>query len=454
MNPVVQQITGDTQFSEEVWVEVLKSVDQTYQDLVSQQVALEQRNAELEDMRAFQASVLGAMTDVLLVCGPDCQVLEVNRAFLELTGASRERMIGRPVSELFEPQDRERLTSEMAALRRGGAVQGLELQLSSENGPAPLELNASPRFDARRRFIGAVLIGRSVGEIRQAYRELNASHRALQDTQSQLVHSEKLASLGRLLAGVAHELNNPISFVYGNAHALERYTQKFEEYFERVEAGAEREELIALRAEQKLDRAVRNMRNAVSGALEGAERVRDIVESLRRLSADGAGLVERFDLAEVARNAAVWVIKGRAVTTPLNVKADEPVRALGRPGHIQQVVMNLVQNALDAMEDVEDASVDMTIEAVDGMAVLEVADRGPGVSAENALKIFDPFFTTKSVGKGTGLGLSISYKIAEEHGGRLSVSPREGGGAVFRLELPLDGGPLAAKASGSGDDAS
>ncbi len=175
------------------------------------------------------------------------------------------------------------------------------------------------------------------------------------------MRNEKLASLGRLLAGVAHELNNPISFVYANTHALERYAGKFETYFARVQEGASREELIQLRQDLRLDREVANLREATNGARDGAERVRDIVEDLRRLSADGSGEKVVFDLAETVRVAASWVLRGMKQPVALEMESMETLRVLGRQGHIQQVVMNLVQNAVDALEGQADGKVRLSV---------------------------------------------------------------------------------------------
>lgn len=426
---------------DETWAEVLDSIDRTYQELIDHQNQLEARNAELEGMRAFLNSVLAAMTDVLVVCGAEGQVLEVNRAFLSLTGARKEDLVGTSAAALFTGADREALTRDLAALKVGNRVEIAERALLTPEGSAPLELVVTARTDRRRRVVGSVLIGRPVGELRKAYLELEASHAALKAAQVQLIHSEKLASLGRLVAGVAHELNNPISFVYGNAHALERYAGRLETYFERVQAGAPREELAALRETLKLDRAVAQMRTAVSGALEGAERVRDIVESLRRLSAEGSGEAEPFDLSECARTATHWVVKGRGSNVPVTLEAEGPIMVEGRVGHVQQVIMNLVTNALDAVEGATAPLITVRVAEHEGCSVLEVADNGPGIPDDIAIRLFDPFFTTKPVGKGTGLGLSISYKIVEEHGGRLAAENRPGGGALFRLELPVRGGP-------------
>jgi two-component system sensor histidine kinase HupT/HoxJ len=314
----------------------------------------------------------------------------------------------------------------------------LEAALVAASGPSALDLSLSPRFDDRGRVAGMVLTGRNVGELRNAYAQLERSHDDLKAAQALLVRNEKLASLGRLLAGVAHELNNPISFVYANAYALDRYAGKFETYFDRVQAGASREELVRLRDELKLDREVRNLRDAVRGARDGAERVRDIVEDLRRLSSDGSGEMTSFDLVETTRVAATWVLRGSRPDLPVTFEGLTSVIAQGRAGHIQQVVMNLVQNAVDALDARDGGRITITHLVEGGMAVLEVADNGPGVPDEAQGTIFDPFYTTKSVGKGTGLGLSISHKIAEEHAGRLLLKQQATSeGACFRLELPL-----------------
>ena len=144
------------------------------------------------------------------------------------------------------------------------------LELAATPDPMPYELVISPRCDERGRMAGYVLAGRSVVKLRHAYQALERSHHELKAMQGQMVRNEKLASLGRLLAGVAHEMNNPISFVYANAHALERYATKFETHFDRVATGASRADLIALREELRLDLDLRNMREAIHGARDGA----------------------------------------------------------------------------------------------------------------------------------------------------------------------------------------
>ena len=188
----------------------------------------------------------------------------------------------------------------------------------------------------------------------------------------------------------------------------------------------------------RLDKTVRNLREAITGAKEGAERVRDIVEDLRRLSAEGTGERVSFDLMETTRTAAEWVVRASKAQLDISFANTASKRARGNPGQVQQIVMNLVQNAIDALSETQDPSLDLNVRDRDGQVVLQVIDNGPGISDENAAAIFDPFFTTKPVGKGTGLGLSISHKIAEEHGGALILAWSETGRCCFELSLPAE----------------
>jgi two-component system sensor histidine kinase HupT/HoxJ len=425
-------------FSDDAWVDVLQAVDRTYAELVAYQEELEARNAELDTLRRFMESVLESVSDALIVLGRDGRIEQVNAAFRSLAGPG-EAWAGRSMAEIVTAESLPAVEAALAEVRKGRSRGSVSAELVTPTGSAPLEITIAPRLDERGRSLGVVLTGRPVGELRRAYSDLEESHQALKEAQAHLVRNEKLASLGRLLAGVAHELNNPISFVYANAHALEKYASRFETYFERVQAGASRDELIDLRSELKLDRELKNLRGAIDGARDGAERVRAIVEDLRRLSADGSGEFTDFDLAETARVASNWVVRGTKTPVRVTFSASGPVMARGRPGHIQQVVMNLVQNALDAVAERSEPAVSIRCGSEGGHAWIEVADNGPGVPRELAAAVFDPFFTTKPVGKGTGLGLSISHKIAEEHGGRLRLIERECG-ACFRLDIPAAGG--------------
>ena len=429
------QAEGDGNFTDEAWTDVLAAVDRTYADLIAHQQKLEEQSEQLHELRRFVGSVMGSVSEIMAMVDRDGLIEEVSASLSDTTRSEPAALIGSDLAQLFVPAGAKAITEALTALRLSRSAAHFEADVMTADGPAPFEITLSARVNDSGRLIGAVLVGRPLGELRQAYSELEQSPQRLQEAQTQLVRNEKLASLGRLLAGVAHELNNPISFVYANTHALERYVTRFETYFERVQDGAEREELVALRSELKLERNLRNLRDAIQGASEGAERVRDIVADLRRLSADGTAAADAFDLVDTARVAAHWVERGSksGVTTRFTGLDNLTIR--GTPGHVQQIVMNLVQNAMDAVRDLDDPVVGIHVEREADRAILTVTDNGPGVAAEHRDAIFDPFFTTKPVGQGTGLGLSISHKIAEEHGGSLSLRPGPDG--AFRLALPL-----------------
>lgn len=421
---------------DQTWRDVVAAMDRTYSELVDYQERLEAQNRELDEMRQFMASVLSSISEMLIVVDRALCIERTGGAFGAILGYDTAPMSGTPLADLVDSGTSDVLSNTIAEVMRDRRPRVVEVGFLTPNGPTPLDVSVSPRLDQRGRSQGVVLVGRPLGELRNAYRELEASHTALQNAQAQLVQHEKLASLGRLVAGVAHELNNPISFVYANTHALEKYTRRFETYFDAVQAGKSRPELVALRDELKLDRTVKNLRGAIDGAKDGAERVRDIVEDLRRLSADGSGEKVRFDVVQTARTAADWVVRGTKTPVQIAMRGADQAFAMGNPGHVQQIVMNLVQNAIDALADTTDPLVTLNAEARDGKTVLQVTDNGPGISDADATAIFDPFFTTKPVGKGTGLGLSISQKIAQENGGTLTLARTGPAGSCFELCLP------------------
>jgi len=425
---------------ESLWIEVIRKMDETYADLVRHQVELEEKNCALEDAQQFIASVLASMTDVLIVCDVDGRIEQANAALEALAGETGEALRGRTLLSLLTPESRPPAADFMGKVR-GTVVQDCELTLVGRAGePAPLAVNCSPRYDHRGRLLGLVLIGRPVGELRRAYQDLNRTHAQLQQAQQQLVSAEKMASLGRLVAGVAHELNNPISFVYGNIHALARYRERLGRFISGAEAAGLSDELRGLWDELRIGRILNDLEPLLKGTLEGAERVRDLVSDLSRFCAGTQGERADFDLVHVVRTAVHWVSRGaKGARRDLTVTLDLPpgLTLRGHAGQVHQVVMNLVQNAQDAVRGLAAPRIEVQLRATDTHAELCVQDNGPGVPEADRGRVFDPFFTTKPVGQGTGLGLSISYGIVTDHGGTLSLEPAPGGGALFRMALPL-----------------
>ena len=423
--------------TEESWIEVIHKMDSVYANLVDYQVELEEKNSELEEAHHFINSVLSSMTDVLIVCDTQNRIQRVNRKLETLIEQAEEKLIGRNIYELFDQESRDNL-AQYSKKVLSETVYDCEVNLlSNEKGLVPLALNCGAHYDHKGRYVGMVLIGRPIGELRQAYKELNIAHQELQQAQQQLLQSEKMASLGRLVAGVAHELNNPISFVFGNIHALKRYGARFTRYLEAIHNQEDKQQIKHLREDLKIDSMLADIDSLIDGTLEGAERVKDIVQDLRRFASNKRDEKQYFNLSSVLQTSVQWVVKAERIKPEVMFQMPEQLEINAHEGQIHQVLVNLVQNAVDVMEEVKDPRLEVTCEQVDDNAVVEIRDFGNGIPEEDLVRVFDPFFTTKPVGKGTGLGLYISYNIAEEHGGSLQVKNHAEGGAVFTLTLPL-----------------
>ncbi|WP_432474107.1 ATP-binding protein [Amphritea sp. HPY] len=435
--PQTEPLPEDAAMADEAWVSVIQKMDETYADLVHYQVEIEQKNAELEETQGFLDSVQSSMSDVLIVCDKQGMIQQVNSALEQLTGQGAEQLIGQSFSSLVADDYQQKIASFQSQLRVQ-PVRDCEVELKSTTGTVPLAMNCSPRKDHRGRMAGMVIVGRPLGELQKAYKDLNHTHAELKLAQERLVQSEKMASLGRLVAGVAHELNNPISFVYGNMHALQRYTDKLVTYFNAINEGASRMALRELREDLRLDKAIQDLNSLVDGTMEGADRVKDIVRDLRQFSSCQETAKTEFDLNHVITTALHWIIKESKRDIELSIDLPEQLTARGHSGQIHQVIVNLIQNAVDAMKQEVEPRLELAAGEDEQRVWFTLRDSGPGLSEENLSRVFDPFFTTKPVGEGTGLGLSISYGIVVEHGGSLTVENHPRGGVLARLELPRD----------------
>jgi len=202
-----------------MWLDVIRKMDEVYSDLIGYETELERKNAELEEARNFISSVVASVSDVLLVCDRKGDLSQVNPAFLSLMQRPEEALLGKPLRDQFAQEDRERV-AEIIGSGLGESVVSVELRFDTANGPSDLmAINCSARFNSDGRRAGAVFTGRPIGELRRAYEALHRAHTDLQQAQSRLIEQEKMASLGRLVAGVAHELNNPLALLREYSYA-------------------------------------------------------------------------------------------------------------------------------------------------------------------------------------------------------------------------------------------
>ncbi len=423
--------------SETMWVEVIHRMEEVYSELLRNETDLERKNAQLQEAQTFISSVIDSVSDILLVCSGSGQIKTANPAFLQLVGLPESKVLGTMIGTYVADEDHA-VIAQLLSSGQERQVHEVDLHFRAASGPdETMAMRCAPLFDASRRRMGAVLTGRPISELRRAYQALHEAHLDLQRAQSKLIEQEKMASLGRLVAGVAHELNNPISFVYGNIYTLERYRKSLTAYIDAMHRRESGPTLEEMRGSLRIDAILADMQPLLEGTLEGAVRVSDIVKNLRRLSFSRSAERQSVDLGRLLRNASHLAARAKNSPAQIIISAPDNLFLDTHEGQVHQVMVNMIDNALDAVRGLPDAKVWLTLTREGDTIVLDVADNGPGIPDSARDKIFEPFFTTKTVGEGTGLGLWISFGIMREFGGQLTAGDRPGGGALFRATFPL-----------------
>lgn len=287
--------------------------------------------------------------------------------------------------------------------------------------------------------------------VEERTRELSDALQKLKDTQAQLIQTEKMSSLGQMIAGIAHEINNPIGFIQGNIEPLNEYFQDLFELIETYQAEYPQPTAAVSKKQQEidLDFLIKDLNKLLGSMNVGTERVHEIVKSLRNFSRLDEATVKDVNIHD-GLNSTLLILNHRIKHQVTVVKdyGDLPlVRCF--PAQLNQVFTNIIANALDAMldekhDDVSDNAAGRKHLTIVTRAIAKkqvqivICDSGPGIPPDVCTKIFDPFFTTKPVGKGTGLGLGICFKIIQQHQGQIDVSSKVGQGTEFIITLPTD----------------
>jgi two-component system NtrC family sensor kinase len=275
-------------------------------------------------------------------------------------------------------------------------------------------------------------------DLKKKISELESANQELKETQSRLVHSSKMVSLGQLVAGVAHELNNPIGFIYSNMSHLRDYANKLIQLAETAERNPA--EIPELKRQLDINYIKEDLPKLISSCEDGARRTRDIVLGLRNFSRLEESKLKEIDIHESVDNT-LNLLAGE-IKNRIQVVKDYGKLPLVtcHASQINQVFMNILSNAVQAIEGNGNIWITTkTLQKPDGtdMVQLSFQDSGKGMTAQVMEKIFDPFFSTKGVGQGTGLGLSISYGIIESHGGEILVKSQVGIGTEFIVQIPV-----------------
>jgi PAS domain S-box-containing protein len=347
---------------------------------------------------AFASHILETLEDGIALLRLDGRIRIANPGMERLLGAGPGTLEGRSMVDLLEEVEfdpREGLREQETCLR------------SSSGEPVPVSVSTSKLCDKRQNRIGLVLVARDLREI--------ASLR------NRLVVSDRLAAVGQLAAGIAHEINNPIAYVRANLFAMGSL-------LDTIQAK------LSTRLVQELDAEIEEGRELVDESVDGVDRVAAIVRDVKDFSHAGDGNRERIALQPLLE--AVLRVAGPQLPSGCHVErryADVP-EVGGSPQELKQVFLNLIINAFQSLDG--GGAIRVSTACHLDRVVVSVEDEGCGIPSDAIERVFDPFYTTKSVGEGTGLGLTISYQIVRNHGGEISVESDSGRGTTFRVSFP------------------
>ncbi len=411
------------------------------------------------------AAIVESSDDAIISKTLDGVIVSWNRGAETLFGYKAQEVIGQPMAMLV-PGDRINEEPQiLLKLRQGERVDHFETVRQRKDGTMiDLSLTISPVKDSTGKIIGASKIARDISArkqaqeaLRQKATDLETTLLELKRTQTQLVQNEKMSSLGQLVAGVAHEINNPVNFIYANFKPANEYIQHLlgllQLYQQHYPSPAP--EIQGKSEEIDLEFLVEDLPKLLCSMESGADRIKKIVLSLRNFSRMDEAEMKAVNIHE-GIDSTLIILQNR-----LKAKQDHPgievVKEYGNlplvecyAGQLNQVFMNIISNAIDALEEphqshrfqeIEQKTSEIRIctQMVGSDHVqIRILDNGPGIPESVQKRLCDPFFTTKPVGKGTGLGMSISYQIVtEKHGGSLQCHSIPGQGAEFVIEIPI-----------------
>ncbi|MEG4395622.1 PAS domain S-box protein [Microcoleus sp. BROC3] len=403
---------------------------------------------------------------------PEHPIIYCNPAFEKMTGYRRQEIIGKNC-QFLQGSDTESAAVETIrqALQTESECKVILKNYRKDGTTFWNCFSISPVRDRTGKLTHFIVVQRDITHRKQAEETLHDSEaqsreqaaqlaaalNKLKATHSQLVQSEKMSSLGLLIAGVAHEINNPVSFIYGNLAHLTNYTQDLFHHLELYQQHYPNPvpEIQQERKEKDLDFLAEDLPKILSSMSVGVDRICQIVQSLRNFSRYDDSQMKPVNLHEGIDSTLLILnhrLKGNAEKPPIQIVKQygnlPPVQCFAGP--INQVFMNILSNALDALDDANSrrncqemtdnpSQIRICTEVVGNFVKIQIADNGPGITEEVKQRIFDAFFTTKPIGKGTGMGLSISYQIiVERHKGELYCTSELGKGTEFTIRMPIE----------------
>lgn len=403
---------------------------------------------EIESELATQihrhSAILKTASDGFWAVDREGNIKEVNDAYCRIIGYSREELLAMHISDVEVNEDIEDVKTHIQKLFDEG-YDHFETHHRHKDGTViDMEISASYGMFGGKELIFS--FNRDISRRKQREMEQQQLLEKLKKANAQLLQSEKMASVGQLAAGVAHEINNPVGFISSNLTTLSDYVN---DLFKVLDCYAAAEPLLAatsvelqrihqVKDEVELDYLRQDIQEMIAESRDGTNRVKQIVQDLKDFS--------RSDEADDWH----WSDLHQGINSTLNIARNEikyraeVIKEYGElpqiqciPAQLNQVFMNLLVNAAHAIEGHGTITIATGCDTTQNRAWVEVRDTGKGIEPESLKRIFDPFFTTKPVGQGTGLGLSLSYGIIEKHNGTLTVESEPGKGSIFRVTIPI-----------------
>ena len=370
------------------------------------------------------------------IFGIDVQgkINEWNLQVATITGFDKKEVLGQDLVSKFIADDYKVAVGDvLAKALNGEETVNFEFSLFSKSGSrVDVMSNSTTRRDAAGKVIGVVGVGQDITE-------LNKANAKLVDTHAQLLQSEKMAAIGVLSTGVAHEINNPVGFVTSNINILSGWSTELIQLIESIVHETEQdsaltETITAYKNKYDFDYVKKEIPLLLKETREGLSRVSDIVMDLKGFAHTDESVWEKVDLRQTIRSILNIVNYELKYKAKVNLDFDDIPLVECLPSQISQVLMNIVINAGQSIES--QGLITITTRHVGKMVCIKISDNGVGIPEENLHRMFEPFFTTKPIGKGTGLGLSVSYGIMKSHHGRIDVDSQEGKGSNFYIWLP------------------
>jgi len=384
------------------------------------------RRKDTEDRLHLYQEVFKHSVDVIMVIDKEGRILERNPAHQRRTGYTDEDLKGKTVYDLLSP---EKAAEVREAMDREGRFTGELEGISKEGERIPVLVSVFPIHDEHGKLDLYVSMGRDITAIKRVLTDLADTNRELRQTQAHLVQSEKMASLGGLVAGIAHEINTPVGAMTSMHDTLMRAIAKLKEHLKETSPGAfeNDERLKSLFA--MIDESNQVIRS-------GASRVAEIVRRLRSFARLDEAELKKVDVHEGLEDTLTLV--HHEIKHNIQIVRDYGTLPLMSvfPSRLNQVFLNLINNARQAIHNKGTITLRTWVE--DKTASIAITDDGVGIPKENLARVFDPGFTTKGVGVGTGLGLSICYQIVKDHRGRIDVESEVGKGATFTVRIPTN----------------